>query len=324
MDNLLSQALNKANMGMIIVDKQLKVVLWNGWLERFTGKGSEEVVGQNLLEVCPRFKLNMYLNILQNALYNGQSRFCSSALHKAFILPGEGEDQHFFKQNMHVDPLYEDKRSYALIQISDMTSTNTRVYKLKNLIKELDVEYNKIKISEQISKHLSLHDTLTGLPNRMAFNDRLVLAMNHAQRSEGKLAVMYVDTDGFKQINDGYGHDVGDQVLLETAKRLKENIRSTDIVARHGGDEFSIILSELKDSQHAENVAKKLAAAFEMPFEIADNHIYLSVSIGVSLYPEHGQESSMLLKYADLAMYRIKKNGKNGYAIFDAEKDHTR
>lgn len=136
MDNLISQALNKAHMGIMIVDRHLKIVVWNAWLERFTGKNVEEVVGLNLLEVCPRFKSNMYLNILQNALYHGQSRFCSSALHKAFILPTEGEDEQLFRQNMHVEPLYHEDRSYALIQITDMTNTNTRVYKLKNLIKE--------------------------------------------------------------------------------------------------------------------------------------------------------------------------------------------
>ncbi|WP_338539810.1 sensor domain-containing diguanylate cyclase [Paenibacillus tundrae] len=321
MDNLVIQALGKINMGILIIDRQLKVILWNGWLERFTGKSKEEVIGRNLLEVCPRFKLNMYQNILQNALYQGQSRFCSSALHKAFILPKENEDEHFYKQNMHVEPLYENGRNYAMIQISDMTNTSTRVYKLKNLIKELDVEYNKVKISEKISKHLSMHDSLTGLPNRRAFNERLIWAINHAERSEGRLAVLFVDTDGFKQINDTYGHEVGDQVLVETAKRLKENIRSTDSVARLSGDEFSIILNQLNDDHDAEVVCEKLGTAFIAPIEVSSNFIHLSLSIGISVYPRHGEEPAELLRYADQAMYRIKKNGKSGYAMYDSQRD---
>ncbi|MCM3171836.1 sensor domain-containing diguanylate cyclase [Paenibacillus sp. MER 99-2] len=321
MDNLVIQALGKINMGILIIDRQLKVILWNGWLERFTGKSKEEVIGQNLLEVCPRFKLNMYQNILQNALYQGQSRFCSSALHKAFLLPKENEDEHFFKQNMHVEPLYENGRSYAMIQISDMTNTSTRVYKLKNLIKELDVEYNKVKISEKISKHLSMHDSLTGLPNRRAFNERLIWAINHAEPSEGRFAVLFVDTDGFKQINDTYGHEVGDQVLVETAKRLKENIRSTDSVARLSGDEFSIILNQLNDDHDAEVVCEKLGAAFSVPIEVPGYSINLSLSIGISIYPRHADEPAELLRYADQAMYRIKKNGKSGYAMYDSERD---
>ncbi|WP_339170186.1 sensor domain-containing diguanylate cyclase [Paenibacillus sp. FSL R5-0341] len=320
MGNLVSQALNKANMGIMIVDRQLKVVVWNGWLERLTGKSREEVVGKNLLEVCPRFKSNVYLNILQNALYHGQSRFCSSALHKAFILPSEGEDEHLIRQNMHVEPLYQEDRCYALIQITDMTNMNTRVYKLKNLIKELETEYTKIKISEKISKHMSLHDPLTGLPNRLAYNDRLAWAISNAQRSDSKLAVMFVDADGFKQVNDTYGHDVGDQVLLEMAKRLSETIPTTDTVARLGGDEF-IILSHLKDDHDAHIIAKQLEAAFSTHFKIAGNYINLSISIGISLFPKHGQEPSELLRHADRAMYKIKKNGKNGYGIFEPESD---
>ncbi|MCW3790120.1 diguanylate cyclase [Paenibacillus sp. LS1] len=320
MGNLVSQALNKANMGIMIVDRQLKVVVWNGWLERLTGKSREEVVGQNLLEVCPRFKSNVYLNILQNALYHGQSRFCSSALHKAFILPSEGEDEHLIRQNMHVEPLYQEDRCYALIQITDMTNMNTRVYKLKNLIKELETEYTKIKISEKISKHMSLHDPLTGLPNRLAYNDRLAWSISNAQRNDSKLAVMFVDADGFKQVNDTYGHDVGDQVLLEMAKRLSETIPTTDTVARLGGDEF-IILSHLKDDHDAEIIAKQLEAAFSTHFKIAGNYINVSISIGISLFPKHGQEPSELLRHADRAMYKIKKNGKNGYGIFEPEID---
>ncbi|WP_339242715.1 sensor domain-containing diguanylate cyclase [Paenibacillus sp. FSL R5-0517] len=318
MNNLLSQALKKANIGMLIVDRQLKVVLWNGWLERFTGKNAEEVIGLNLLEVCPRFKSSMYQNILQNALYHGQSRFCSSALHKAFILPREGEDEYIFRQNMHVEPLYLEDHSYALIQITDMTNTNTRVYKLKNLIKELETEYTTIKKSARMSKHLSLHDVLTGLPNRLAYNDRLAWSISNAQRHDSKLAVMFVDADGFKQVNDTYGHDVGDQVLMEMAKRFRETIPSTDMVARLGGDEFTI-LSHLQNDQEAITIAKKLDAAFSTHFKIAGNHINLSISIGISLFPTHGQEPSELLRYADQAMYTIKKNGKNGYGIYEPE-----
>ncbi|UOK60955.1 GGDEF domain-containing protein [Paenibacillus sp. OVF10] len=129
---------------------------------------------------------------------------------------------------------------------------------------------------------------------------------------------MFVDADGFKQVNDTYGHHVGDQVLLEMAKRLSETIPSADTVARLGGDEF-IILSHLKDDHDAEVIAKRLEAAFSTHFKIAGNYINLSMSIGISLFPKHGQEPSELLRHADGAMYKIKKNGKNGYGIYEPE-----
>lgn len=323
MDNLIVQALNKTKMGIMIVDRQLRILVWNGWLERLTGMSAEDVLGKNLLEICPRFKANMYMNIIQNALYHGQSRFCSSALHKSFILPKEGGEESFYRQNLHVEPLYENDHSYALLQICDTTNTSTRVYKLKNLIKELETEYTKIKVSEKISKHLSLHDSLTGLPNRLAFKDRLAWAVSNALRSESRFAVMYIDTDGFKQINDTYGHEIGDQVLIEVAHRLKGSIRSTDCVARLGGDEFSIILNQLKDDDDAKIVAKNLTKAFEAPILVNAIEIHLSASIGISLFPKHGQDPTELLKLADMAMYRIKKNGKCGYAFFQPELDHV-
>jgi diguanylate cyclase (GGDEF)-like protein len=134
---------------------------------------------------------------------------------------------------------------------------------------------------------------------------------------------MYIDTDGFKQINDTYGHEIGDQVLMEVAHRLKGSIRSTDCVARLGGDEFSIILNQLKDDDDAKIVAKNLTNSFEAPIHVNAIEIHLSASIGISLFPKHGQDPTELLKLADMAMYRIKKNGKRGYAFFHPELDHV-
>ncbi|PYE48015.1 diguanylate cyclase [Paenibacillus barcinonensis] len=319
MDNLIVQALNKTKLGILIVDRQLRILVWNGWLERFTGLSSEEVLGKNLLEICPRFKIKMYMDILQNALYHGQSRFCSSALHKTFILPKDGGEETIFRQNLHVEPLYDNDHSYAMLQISDTTNTSTRVYKLKNLIKELETEYTEIKEAEKISKHLSLHDSLTDLPNRLAFKDRLAWSVSNALRNESRFALMFVDTDGFKKVNDTYGHEVGDQVLQEVAERLKGRIRSTDSVARLGGDEFCIILNHLKHDEDAGTIATGLLHVFDIPFIVNSIEISLSISIGISLFPKHAQDPSELLKFADMAMYRIKKNGKRGFMFYDPE-----
>lgn len=317
MDSLILQALDRTTIGMLIIDRDHRIVLWNYWLERFTGLDREEVIGQKLTDVCPRFETGLYQEILQKVLYHGQSRFCSSTLHKALILPKDMEDEDSCKQNIHFEPLYEGDLSYALIQISDETNVYKRVYKLKNLIKEMEVEYKEIKTSEKISRHLSLHDPLTGLPNRLAFNDRLAWAISYAQRSGDKLAVMFLDVDGFKAVNDTYGHETGDHVLKEIGRRLKGCIRTTDTVARLGGDEFCVVLSQLKAEEDASLVARKFTAAFEKPFEVHGDAVRLTPSIGISLYPRNGQEPSDLLRKADMAMYRIKANGKNAFGFFD-------
>lgn len=317
MDKLLFQALDKVNSGMVIVDRDLKILLWNQWIERYTGIKEKMAIGSRITEVCPRFKVKADSDILQNVIFHGQSRFCSSALHKAFFLPEVVSDENSIRQNVHIQPLYKEDEMFALIQISDVTSTYNRDYKLKNLIKELEVEVKEIKNTEEVIRHRSLHDSLTGLPNRLFYNDRLAWAINYAQRNEDKLAIMFLDLDGFKEVNDTYGHDAGDMILKEVAKRLKGCIRSIDTLARLGGDEFTVVLIQLKDEKNASIVAQKFISAISEPFSINGTIIRLTISIGISTYPKGGQDPTVLLKKADQAMYKIKAVSKNGYLFAD-------
>lgn len=317
MDKLVFQVLDKVNSGMVIVDRDLKILFWNQWIERYTGIKEKMVIGCNLTKVCPRFKVKADSDILQNVLFHGQSRFCSSVLHKAFFLPKEVNDENSIKQNVHIQPLYKEDEIYALIQISDVTSIYNRDYKLKNLIKELEVEVKEIKNTEEVIRRRSMHDALTGLPNRLYYNDRLAWAINYAQRNKDKLAIMFLDLDGFKEVNDTYGHDAGDMILKEVANRLKGCIRSIDTLARLGGDEFTVVLIQLKDEKNASIVAQKFINAISEPFSINGNIINLTISIGISTYPKGGQDPAVLLKKADQAMYKIKAVSKNGYQFAD-------
>lgn len=317
MGEVIFQALNKVNAGIVIVDRNLEIILWNQWIERFTELKNEEVLGRKLTEICPGFENKMYLDIIQNVLCHGQSRFCSSSLHKALFLPKDFEEDDSIKQNLHIEPLYQGDITYALIQINDVTTTYNRVYKLKNLIKEMEVEFKEMKNTEKRSRHLSLHDPLTGLPNRLHFNDRLGWAINYAKRNKDKFAVMFLDLDGFKEVNDSYGHQIGDRVLKEVAHRLKGCIRGIDTLSRLGGDEFICILIQLKNEQDASIVARKFIHAINEPFFIKGNSIHLSISIGISSYPKDGTEPTTLFTKADNAMYNVKNNGKNGYRFSD-------
>jgi diguanylate cyclase (GGDEF)-like protein len=317
MDNLILQALNKVQSGIIIVDKELNILFWNHWLEHFSGKKWDEVSGKNVTDVCPRFKVKSYLDILQKTLYHGQSRFCSSTLHKAFILPKDVQDENSNKQNMNIEPLYEGDSCYALIQISEMTNMYNRVFKLKNLIRDMEAEFNEIKTSEKHSRYLALHDPLTELPNRLFFNDRLAWAISYAERNGDMLAVMFLDLDGFKAVNDAFGHAIGDRILIETAKRLRGCIRDSDTIARLGGDEFIVVVSQIKDEADVSIIARKFIEVLRDPFEINGNPINLSISVGISLYPKDADEPSDLLKKADMAMYRIKETGKNAYGFVE-------
>ena len=160
------------------------------------------------------------------------------------------------------------------------------------------------------------HDTLTGLPNRLLFQDRVQQASRVAVRHGKKAAVIWVDLDKYKQINDTLGHRVGDEVLCEVARRLQSCLRQSDSVARVGGDEFTVLLQDLAEPEDAERVAATILASFTPPFELASNQATLSASLGISMFPEHGEDPITLLRNADIAMYSAKRAGGGTFRMF--------
>ena len=164
---------------------------------------------------------------------------------------------------------------------------------------------------------LALHDTLTGLPNRILLADRIEQAMRKVDAHGGMFAVMFMDLDGFKPVNDAFGHHVGDQLLREVALRMRENFHRHDTLARIGGDEF-VLLVELEELDDVATVAARQVSLVARPFSVQDHDLQVTVSIGISLYPGNGQSQQELLMNADAAMYHAKSAGKNGYSFFDA------
>jgi len=169
--------------------------------------------------------------------------------------------------------------------------------------------------------HLAQHDFLTDLPNRMLFNDRLTQAISLAVRQDRQLAVMFVDLDEFKKINDSLGHKVGDRLLQSVARRLVSCVRRTDTVSRQGGDEFVILLSQVEREEDAAFSARKILRALVLPHLIDTKSLDISVSIGVSTYPKDGQVAEILMDKADTAMYEAKQRGRNNYQFFRPEMD---
>lgn len=171
---------------------------------------------------------------------------------------------------------------------------------------------------EEATLHASLHDVLTDLPNRALFNDRLEHGFAQSKRHGWILALMFLDLDNFKTINDTYGHEVGDIVLQKTAERLGEDIRGDDTVSRYGGDEFLYLLTGIKNEKHIATIAEKIIKKLQEPCNIITNglntNLSVNVSIGISIYPKDGTTADWLIKSADQAMYRAKQN-KSGYAF---------
>jgi diguanylate cyclase (GGDEF)-like protein/PAS domain S-box-containing protein len=172
------------------------------------------------------------------------------------------------------------------------------------------------KRAEAMVEYQAYHDLLTGLPNRVLFSDRVSTSITHARRNNKMLAVMFIDLDQFKYVNDTQGHIIGDELLRVVAKRIKSVLRETDTVARIGGDEFLVLLPVIVNQTDAEKVANKILEEIRKPIAISNNEFNITASIGVSIYPEHGRSLEALAKNADIAMYSVKGKGKDNYHFF--------
>lgn len=180
----------------------------------------------------------------------------------------------------------------------------------------ISTDITERKDIEEHMQHMAQYDALTHLPNRALFNDRLQQAVASAQRNKAHMALMFIDLDKFKPVNDTYGHGVGDLLLKDVALRIQDCLRDSDTAARVGGDEFVILLPAIEVEQDAVKVGEKIRHALNLPFELAGHTVQIGSSIGVAVYPEHGSEEKMLVKSADIAMYYAKKNGRNNVKIY--------
>jgi diguanylate cyclase (GGDEF)-like protein len=181
--------------------------------------------------------------------------------------------------------------------------------------RRLHSEIKSRKQLEEQMKHMAMHDELTGLANRMLLKDRIINAINVHQRNKLQMALLFIDLDGFKNINDNYGHDVGDELLIQVAKTLSNCVRKSDNVVRFGGDEFVLLLTGLHSKEEARYIAEKVLVAMRKPFTLSAASAKISCSIGIAMYPDDGESDIELVKTADTLMYDAKSAGKNHYVF---------
>jgi diguanylate cyclase (GGDEF)-like protein/PAS domain S-box-containing protein len=177
-------------------------------------------------------------------------------------------------------------------------------------------DITKVKESQEKLDHMAHHDPLTGLPNRALFHDRLQHAVQRSTRDQQQLAVLFIDLDRFKNVNDTLGHHVGDELLKQVARALTSRLREGDTLARLGGDEFIVMLENIDGEFGAGHVAEKLMAMFEQPFVVSDYELFVTASVGISMFPKDATDLNMLIRNADVAMYQAKARGRNGYQFY--------
>ena len=190
---------------------------------------------------------------------------------------------------------------------------------IEEMLLDERAQRSEIQHLKEQYQHLAHHDNLTGLPNRAMFNDRLQHMLVQARRYELKGALIYLDLDKFKPVNDTLGHDIGDLLLKAVAQRLLNIVRESDTVARLGGDEFALLLPAISSHDDARGIADKVLDSLHQPFIIGAHHLQIGSSLGIAMYPEHGEDEASLIKNADLAMYRAKQNGRNNVQIFQLD-----
>jgi len=284
-------AVENSDNSVVITDANRNITYVNDVFERETGYTKEEAMGQNPRILKSDEAPQSFYDNLHETLARGQK--------------WEGE----FINKRKDGSLYYEKASISPIFIDG------------ELVSYLAI---KLNITEYIKKqrevkYLAYHDTLTSLPNRINLEEYLTQRLFISQRSDARVALLFIDLDRFKIINDTLGHDVGDGLLVECAQRMKKALRESDMIARVGGDEFVVVVEPVEDDYAVAQVAQKILELFHTPIETNHHHLNITLSIGIAISPDDGDDYKTLFKHADVAMYQAKSNGKNTYAFYKKE-----
>ncbi|NLK97384.1 MAG: diguanylate cyclase [Epulopiscium sp.] len=205
------------------------------------------------------------------------------------------------------------KEKWLQVRVIPVLDSNKKVMQINGVV----IDITERRCMEEEIKYMAYHDILTELPNRIQFNDYFIKTLSEAKNEKQQMAILFIDLDKFKTINDTLGHDIGDLLLKETAKRLKAALRETDFVCRVGGDEFIILLNNITNNE-VNKLAQRIVDAFKDKFVLRGNTLFVTPSIGISIYPNHGNDIETLIKKADDAMYLAKKKGKNNYQFYNS------
>lgn len=283
---------------IMITDGGNRIVMVNPAFSRITGYSPEEAIGQspNILSSGRhdgKFYEDMWRSILQTGSWSGE----------------------IWNRRKDGSPYIE------WLTITALRSSEEKQHSsdLEGCYVATFTDITQRKETEDQLRFKANHDMLTGLPNRNLFEDHLQLAISHAKRYHRSFALLYIDLDYFKNVNDTMGHAAGDLLLDEAGKRMALCVRESDTLSRLGGDEFAALLSEINSIEEIEDIAKRIVSALDRPFQLEQGVARISGSVGIAIYPQHGTHADELKKNADLALYTVKKTTRNAYLIYAPE-----
>jgi diguanylate cyclase (GGDEF)-like protein/PAS domain S-box-containing protein len=278
--------------GAMVTDTEERIVAVNRAFTEITGYAEHEVIDKS--------SRLLYADTCDEPFYGGISTSLSQT--------GQWRGELWLRRkNLEVFPVW--------LSVSAVSDEDGCVIHYVGLFSDI----TSIKESQEQLERLAHHDALTGLPNRLLFHARLQHALERARREENRVAILCVDLDHFKNINDSLGHPSGDRLLQAVTQRLLHSVREEDTVARFGGDQFTLLLEQLHESKDAGIIAEKVLKVLARPFDLNGQEVYVTGSIGISLFPDDGQDITTLLKNADCALYQAKERGRNNYHFYTKE-----
>lgn len=289
--------------GLILVDNELNILLWNPWIARVSGISEHQALSSKLDQVFSEAVDPALLDALQQASEFHLSRRLSHQLHPPLLPLYQKNNGQRLHHSILLQPVKHQGQTACLLQISDVSSTVRRELHLRSAMQQV--------------QHLAHHDMLTGLCNRSLLNIRLEEACSKAAAASQPFALFFIDLDGFKNINDVYGHDAGDALLKELATRLQQALNPQDTAARLGGDELIALMPSITSPEQAISAAEHLCSLLAKAFHWQGHELQAGASIGVALWPEQGTSPDALLTSADNAMYLAKSRGK-GQAVISS------
>ncbi|MBM7693910.1 diguanylate cyclase (GGDEF)-like protein/PAS domain S-box-containing protein [Peribacillus deserti] len=285
--------IESANDAIILADRQGAIISWNKGAEEIFGYHEKEALGRQLQLIIPEKYREAHQKGMERFLSSGEPQVIGKTVELQGLRKGGNE----FPIELSIASWVEEGKIYFSSIIRDITER---------------------KQAEDRINHMVYRDPLTGLPNRLLLNDRLKQALDQANESKQTLGVLFIDLDRFKYINDTLGHTIGDQLLIEVAKRIKAGVGDIDTVSRQGGDEFIVILPHTTYDNVSET-AQRIVDLFNHSIVLSEHELFVTPSIGISLYPFDGNDIETLIKNADTAMYRVKEQGKNNFQFYTSE-----
>ncbi len=288
----LAAIVESSNDAIIVKDLNGIITNWNSGAERIFGYRASEIIGCSISLLIPPDRLEEESKIMK--------------LVKRGKLTDHFETVRWGKGDKPID---------VSVTISPVKNSEGKIIGASKIARDI----TQRKGSQERIQYLAHYDSLTGLPNRTLLADRMKIAIGNAARYSKRLALLFVDLDRFKLVNDSLGHEIGDKLLKVAAERMQSTIRHIDTISRLGGDEFIVLLSQIVAAEDAARVAEKLIAAVSEPYRIEEHELLLTASVGISIYPESGTEANSLLRNADTSMYSAKESGRNRYRFYSED-----